>query len=145
MSHTGTSQTWLCTQMPWDLVKVQMLIQEAPGGLGSAFLTRSQGMPMLLVYGPHSEKHRPICPPQGRTKECHFDGQSFQLIKGIPLGLGAPQDRGPVCCSLIDSSWCPSQSSAHSAAHTLRTGRDTNGYCIPTMCQALPCDHHSHN
>lgn len=27
MTHTGTSQTWPRIQMPWDLVKVQMLIQ----------------------------------------------------------------------------------------------------------------------
>lgn len=91
MSHTGTSQTWLCTQMPWDLVKVQMLIQEAPGGLGSAFLTRSQGMPMLLVCGPHSEKHRPICPPKEGQKNVALMAKAFSSLRAYPWDWELPK------------------------------------------------------
>lgn len=64
----------------WGLVKVQVLMQEAWGGLDSSFLTRSQGM-LMLVPGPHSEQQGP-CVPLGEGKKRHLDSHSFKLTEG---------------------------------------------------------------
>lgn len=61
LSQEREDGAWWWTQIPWDLVKVQMLIQEAWAGLNLASLTRSLGMLVPLVHGPHSEEQGPKC------------------------------------------------------------------------------------
>lgn len=59
--ESSTPQIWLRTPVPWDLVKVRILIREAWAGLDSTFLTRPRGMLGLPVHGPHSEERGPKC------------------------------------------------------------------------------------
>lgn len=108
--ESSTPQIWLRTPIPWDLVKVQMLMQEAWAGLDSTFLTRPWGMLGLLVHGPHSEERGPKCllgkdkrmsPPWPKVSAHHSQGLAHPSERELLQGEGLRQLLSIVCLFLV--------------------------------------------
>lgn len=89
-----------------------------PGPLGregSAFLTRSQEMLMLLAQAPRSEKQGPLClSGKDRRKSPQWPKLSVHH-RHDPQPRSFPRQGGPRLLFPLDSPWCPSRGSAHRA------------------------------
>ena len=108
--RSSTSQIRLRTRIPWDLVKVLMLIQEAWAGLDSTCLTRPRGMLRMLVHGPNSEEQGPMCllgkdkrmsPQWPKVSAHHSQGLAHPSERELLQGEGLRQLLSVACLLVV--------------------------------------------